>query len=189
MRNCPEGARASTKWSNAGSLDKLREFSKQSQHSHSAALDPRNRCSDGAIGNGRDAPRRPACARPWSGSLDARFPGRLGHGSWRTLGCMVEAESLDARFPGRLGHGSWRARAAYEKPRETCVLMTEVSAFLGVRARAGLRRNVSTSRGVVSTTFQSCQSLAIDAVSASVRLSSGKCRLIMILRWSSVMLG
>jgi hypothetical protein len=39
-------------------------------------------------------------------------------------------------------------------------LMTEVSAFLGAQPRAGPPRDVSTSRGVVSTTFQSCQSLA-----------------------------
>jgi hypothetical protein len=43
--------------------------------------------------------------------------------------------------------------------------MTEVSAFLGAQPRAGPPRDVSTSRGGVSTTFQSCQSLAVGAVS------------------------
>jgi hypothetical protein len=36
---------------------------------------------------------------------------------------------------------------------------------------------LSTSRGGVSTTFQSCQSLAMGATSAPMRLSSGECRL------------
>ncbi len=54
--------------------------------------------------------------------------------------------------------------------------MTEVSAFLGAQPRAGPPRDVSTSRGGVSTTFQSCQSLAMGATSAWVRLSSGECR-------------
>ena len=55
--------------------------------------------------------------------------------------------------------------------------MTENSASLGVPPRAGPPRNVSTSHGGVSTTFQSCQSLAMGAVSAAIRLSSGECRL------------
>ena len=48
--------------------------------------------------------------------------------------------------------------------------------ILGVRPRAGPPRSVSTSRRRVPTTFQSCQSLAMDAASASLRLSSGECR-------------
>ena len=54
--------------------------------------------------------------------------------------------------------------------------MTENSASLGVPPRAGPPRNESTSHGGVSTTFQSCQSLAMGAVSAAIRLSSGECR-------------
>jgi hypothetical protein len=67
--------------------------------------------------------------------------------------------------------------AFHENPWETCVLRTENSAYLGVRPRAGPPGNVSTSRGGASSTFRSCQSLAMDAVSASVRLSFGECRL------------
>ena len=82
-------------------------------------------------------------------------------------------------------HRSYRQRNAFghafhEKPRETCVLMTEVSAFLGAQPRAGPPGDVSTSRGGVSTTFQSCQSLAMGATSVWVKLSSGECRLKMI---------
>ena len=55
--------------------------------------------------------------------------------------------------------------------------MTENSASLGVPPRAGPPRNTSTSHGGVSTTFPSCQSLAMGAVSAAIRLSSGECRI------------
>ena len=67
--------------------------------------------------------------------------------------------------------------AFHEKPRETCVLMTEVSAFLGAQPRAVPPRDVSTSRGGISTTFQSCQSLTMCAVSVAIRPSFGECRL------------
>jgi hypothetical protein len=42
--------------------------------------------------------------------------------------------------------------------------------------RPGSPRNASTSHGGIPTTFQSCQSLAMGAVSAAIRLSSGECR-------------
>ena len=38
-------------------------------------------------------------------------------------------------------------------------------------------RNLPISHGGVSTTFHSCQSLAVGAASAAIRLSSGECRL------------
>jgi hypothetical protein len=47
--------------------------------------------------------------------------------------------------------------------------MTENSASLGVRPRAGPPRSVSTSHGGVSTTFQSCQRLAMGAVFAAIK--------------------
>jgi len=49
--------------------------------------------------------------------------------------------------------------------------MTEISASLGARPRAGPPRNVSKSHGGVSTTFQSCQNPAMGPVSAAIRLS------------------
>ena len=51
---------------------------------------------------------------------------------------------------------------------------TEFSAFLGAQPRAGPPRDVSTSHGGISTTFQSCQSLAMGpnkAVSVIWRMS------------------
>jgi hypothetical protein len=42
------------------------------------------------------------------------------------------------------------------------------------RQRAGPPRNVSTSHGGKTTTFQTCQSLAIDAASIATRRSSGE---------------
>ena len=48
----------------------------------------------------------------------------------------------------------------------------------GIPGRAtasGLPRHISTSRGGVSTTFHSCQSVAMGAVSAATRLSFGEC--------------
>jgi hypothetical protein len=55
--------------------------------------------------------------------------------------------------------------------------MTEVSAFLGAQPRAGPPRDVSTSRGGASTTFQTCGSLAIGTVLVAMPSSSGECRL------------
>src|SRR5271157_4486064 len=78
---------------------------------------------------------------------------------------------------GKLPVTSSICLAFHEKPRETCVLMSENSAFLGARPRAGPPRNISTSHGGVSTTFQSCQNLATGVVSAPIRLPSGECQL------------
>ncbi len=64
-------------------------------------------------------------------------------------------------------------------------MMTAISASLGARQRAGPPRNVSTSHGGVTTTFQSCQSLAIGAASSATRLSSGECRLKSTARYSA----
>ena len=44
-----------------------------------------------------------------------------------------------------------------QKPREICVLMTEKSATPGPAIASGPPQNVSTSRGGVPPTFQSCQ--------------------------------
>ena len=44
------------------------------------------------------------------------------------------------------------------------------------RSRASLPRNISTSHGGVSTTFQSCRSLLMSAASAATRMSSGECQ-------------
>ena len=67
--------------------------------------------------------------------------------------------------------------AFQEKPWETRVLMKENSACLSAQARADLPRNISTSQSRVSTTFYSRQSLAMDALSATIGPSSGECRL------------
>jgi hypothetical protein len=64
----------------------------------------------------------------------------------------------------------------HEKPRETCVLMQKLR-HSSARNREPAARDISTSRGWVSTTFQSCQNLAVAATSARVRLSSGECRI------------
>jgi hypothetical protein len=55
--------------------------------------------------------------------------------------------------------------------------MKENSACLSAQARADLPRNISTSQSRVSTTFYSRQSLAMDALSATIGPSSGECRL------------
>ena len=52
--------------------------------------------------------------------------------------------------------------------------MTENWAFLGVRPRTDPHRSVSTSHGGVSTTFQSCQSVAVGALFAVIRRMSAK---------------
>jgi hypothetical protein len=52
--------------------------------------------------------------------------------------------------------------------------MTENSASLDARSPAGPPRSVSTGHGGVSTTFQSCQNLAMGAVSVAIGLSSGE---------------
>jgi hypothetical protein len=80
------------------------------------------------------------------------------------------------RTAAATGHVAF-SLSRHEKPRETCVLMTE---RFGIPRRATACRsdpNVSTNHGGVSTTFQSCQSIAMGTVSAAIRLSPGECPL------------
>jgi hypothetical protein len=79
--------------------------------------------------------------------------------------------------PSRQQHNAFGCCAFHEKPRETCVSMTENSASHGARSRAGPPRSVSTGHGGVSTTFQSCQSLVMSSASTAARPSFGECRL------------